>query len=334
MKTFSLPMVVLFVLALAAVYAWVNAGRNRLIIYCAHDALYSEAILERFSEATGIKVTARFDNEATKSLGLVELLIREKDHARCDVFWNNELLGMMDLQARGVLEPYKGSGYARIPGGFKDPAGHWTGFAARLRVFIVNTNHLEAGETAIQAALAGDLSRVAMAKPMFGTTLTHYSVLWKTQGAEQVKAWHADLRQRGLQEVPGNGPVKNLVARGLCDLGYTDSDDYSLAFADGKPVAVLPVRLDNGQTICIPNTVALIKGTRHRAQAEQLVDFLLSAECETLLANARSRQIPLGEVDETRIPEEVRRFKSWAADGIGLTKVLDARNACLDWLKE
>jgi iron(III) transport system substrate-binding protein len=334
MKTFSLPMVVLFVLALAAVYAWVNASRNRLIIYCAHDAIYSEAILERFSDATGIKVTARFDNEATKSLGLVELLIQEKDHSRCDVFWNNELLGMMDLQAKGVLEPYKGSGYARIPGDFKDPAGHWTGFAARLRVFIVNTNHLEAGETAIQAALAGDLSRVAMAKPMFGTTLTHYSVLWKTQGAEQVKAWHADLRQRGLQEVPGNGPVKNLVARGLCDLGYTDTDDYSLAFADGKPVAALPVRLDNGQTICIPNTVALIKGTRHRAEAEQLVDFLLSAECETLLANARSRQVPLGEVDETRIPEEVRRFKSWAADGIGLQQVLDARNACLDWLKE
>ena len=334
MKTFSLPLVVLFVLALAAVYAWVNASRNRLIIYCAHDALYSEAILERFSDATGIKVTARFDSEATKSLGLVELLIREKDHARCDVFWNNELLGMMDLQAKGVLEPYKGSGYARIPEAFKDPAGHWTGFAARLRVFIVNTNHLESGETAIQEALAGDLSRVAMAKPMFGTTLTHYSVLWKTQGAEQVKAWHADLRQRGLQEVPGNGPVKNLVAKGLCDLGYTDTDDYSLAFADGKPVTALPVRLDNGQTICIPNTVALIKGTRHRAQAEQLVDFLLSAECETLLANARSRQIPLGEVDETRIPGEVRRFKSWAADGIGLAQMLDARNACLDWLKE
>ena len=81
-------------------------GRDHaLVVYCAHDAIFSERILKRFEQETGIPIAVRFDTEATKSLGLVDLIIREKEAPRCDVFWNNELLGMFDLQEKGVLSP-------------------------------------------------------------------------------------------------------------------------------------------------------------------------------------------------------------------------------------
>ncbi|MDP6108080.1 MAG: hypothetical protein QGI33_06570 [Candidatus Brocadiia bacterium] len=41
---------------------------------------------------------------------------------------------------------------------------------------------MEPREEAVTAALAGDLSRVAIAKPLYGTTLSHYSVLWDLCG--------------------------------------------------------------------------------------------------------------------------------------------------------
>ena len=311
-----------------------HGGGSPLVVYCAHDSVYSEEVLRDFEARTGIPVAPKFDTEATKSLGLVEQIKREKANPRCDVFWNNELLGTLDLKEEGVLEPYKGEGYARIPEAFRDADGCWAGFGARLRVYIINTDKMEATELAVADMLAGDLSDVAIAKPLYGTTLTHYSVLWDRWGGERLKEWHADCRRRGVVEGGGNAQVKNLVAAGTCALGYTDTDDYFLARDDGLPVEVLPVRLEDGAVIAIPNTVSIIRGTKRLTEAQQLVDYLLSAECELRLANARSRQVPLGPVEDEGIPEAVRALKTWAKDGVPLTALGPARDACLAWLKE
>ncbi|MEA3208973.1 MAG: iron(III) transport system substrate-binding protein [Chthoniobacter sp.] len=319
-------------LALAAL-AWLALRRDALVVYCAHDAIYSERILKEFEQRTGISVAIRFDTEATKSLGLAELIQREKETPRCDVFWNNELLGMLDLQERGLLEPYQGSGFARIPAAFKDPQGHWTGFAARLRVWISNRRAASAAEDPSLLTSAATLSRVAIAKPLYGTTFTHYCVLWNAWGGEKLRAWHHDWRRRGVREVGGNAAAKDLVAEGVCDLGLTDTDDFFEAKDDGKPVAAQPVRLENHATICIPNTVAIIRGTRRAAAARRLVDFLLSEETELALAHSKSRQIPLGPVASDRLPAEVRELVEWAKDGVDLTKLGPARADCLAWLK-
>lgn len=310
-----------------------SEGPEPLVVYCAHDSVYSEGILRRFEQQTGIPVAIKFDTEATKSLGLVNQLIAEKEHPRCDVFWNNQVLGTIDLMEEAILQPYKGPGYERIPSAFKDPQGYWTGFGARLRVDIVNTGNMEATEEAIQQRLQGDLSRMAIAKPLYGTTLTHYSLLWHLWGSERLKQWHADVRERGLLEVAGNAQVKNLVAAGTCDLGWTDTDDYFVAQDDGMPVDMLPVRVEGGATISIPNSVAIIKGTTRLEQAQKLVDFLLSEETELALSQSKARQIPLGPVDESRLSDDVRRLKAWSDDGYDLNELASARDECLDWLK-
>ncbi len=127
--------------------------------------------------------------------------------------------------------------------------------------------------------------------------------------------------------------VKDLVSAGVCDLGWTDTDDFYEARDDAKPVAMLPVRLDHGATICIPNTVAILRGARHLAAAQKLADFLLSEKCEMALAAAKSRQIPLGPVEVTRLPEDVTQLQRWAADGVPLGDLGGASAECLAWLK-
>jgi iron(III) transport system substrate-binding protein len=333
---FSLRLVALatLVAALFACYYFVWTPRKKsLVVYCAHDSIYADQILREFERQTGIPVAVRYDTEATKSLGLVELLLQEKAHPRCDVFWNNELLGTLQLADENMLLPYRGSGYERIPTAFKDRDGRWAGFAARLRLWIVNTNHLAPTQAAIQKALSGDLDRVAIAKPLYGTTRTQYTVLWQLWGHDKLIAWDRDRRARHLREVNGNSTVKDLVSAGVCDLGWSDTDDFFEAKDEGKPVDMVPVRLENGATICIPNTVAILKGTQHLIQAQKLVDFLLSEKCEMELAAAKSRQIPLGPVDASRLPAEVKQLQGWAADGVPLGGIDTANMACLAWLK-
>lgn len=309
-----------------------SLGREKLVVYCAHDAVFAEAVLRDFEKKTGIKVAVKYDTEATKSLGFVEQLTKEKDRPRCDVFWNNELLGTLDLAARGVLEPYQGPGWQRIPAPFRDAEGRWAGFAARLRMTIHHADRPWG-----DALLAGDLMRFAAAKPLYGTTLTHYTALWSLWGGERLKAWHASTRAHGLREVNGNAAVKEAVASGACDAGWTDTDDFFEALDSGAAVAAEPVRLENGATICIPNTVAIIHGTRHADEAELLADFLLSARTELALARSKSRQIPLGKMDAkdaAQLPPEVRALLPAAAASMPLTGLLEARNECLDWLKK
>ena len=329
-KRILLPLASLAALFLAW-WALAHRGPAPLVVYCAHDSIYSEKILRDFEKRTGVKVAIRFDTEATKSLGLVELLDAEKDQPRCDVFWNNELLGTMDLAERGLLEPWKGAGWQRIPQKFRDADGRWTGFAARMRVFIFNPAKLSPGQ--IPARLDGDLARIAIAKPLYGTTLTHYTVLWQMLGAEGLKAWHRGTRARGIVEVNGNAAVKDAVANGVCDLGFTDTDDFFEAKDDGKSVALAPVRIGGGAVIQIPNTVAIIRGTKRETDARRLVDFLLSEETELALSRSKSRQIPLGPVPADQVPAEVRELMEWAKDGVDLSKLGPARAECLAWLK-
>ena len=326
-----LPLAVLAALVAAYLLFW-RRGGDPLVVYCAHDSVYSEKILRQFEAETGIPVTPVFDTEATKSLGLIERLIRERDAPRCDVFWNNELLGTVGLKERGLLIPYKGAGYAATPVGVKDPDGHWTGFAARFRVWIVNTDKMPATQQAIAKKLQGDLSRVAIAKPIYGTTLTHYTVLWNHWGGDKLKAWHRDWRQRGVVEARGNAHVKDLVAEGVCDLGLTDTDDFHVAAEAGKPVRMEPFKLDNGATICIPNTVAIVKGTRRVERARRLVEYLLSAKCQMALAESTARQVPLCAelLGSERLPAFYGR---WVVESYPLASLGPARAECLAWLK-
>lgn len=379
-------------LLLAALWGMPRANRdpNSLVVYCAHDAVYADEILKDFEKQTGIHVDVRYDTEATKSLGLINLIQQERRQPRCDVFWNNEMLGTLELQSQGLLEPYTGSAWKRMPEKYRDDEGHWVGFAARLRVVIVNTRQFSTriptisipGEQspsasslsssifdgeAIQNVVTMETSKVAAAKPLFGTTLTHYTVLWDVWGPDRLKGWHHDLRSRGMREVSGNGPVKDVVAGGTCEIGLTDTDDVFVAMDENLPVEMFPVRVEpdvdpgepasalnaipveapllslsyvpiasgatRGGTICIPNTAAIIRKSRHVDAARKLIDYLGSAEVELKLARSKSRQIPLGPVSDEELPAEVRQLKVWAADGVDLRPLLNARRECLQWLR-
>jgi iron(III) transport system substrate-binding protein len=321
-------------IAAAGVLFLLQPDDDALVVYCAHDAVYSREILDEFTRQTGIKVSVRFDTEATKSLGLVNLLVAEKDNPRCDVFWNNQVLGTIHLQSKGILRPFKGTGWERIPADYKDPDGYWTGFAGRLRVIIYNTDNLAVDE--VDQGLEQDLAKFAFAKPMFGTTLTHFSVLWRDLGADQTRQLHAQLKQRGARMVAGNSTVKNVVADGACDFGWTDTDDYFVAKDDGRPVDILPIRTEDGLTICIPNSVAIIQGSQREADGQRLVEYLLSQATELRLARSRARQIPLGTLDaeaDSEIPDNVRPLIEWAKEAVRYDAALAvARDECLEWL--
>lgn len=323
------------VFGLVLLFGWWRLHKqDAVVVYCAHDAVYAEEILNAFSEKFHIRVIPVFDTEATKSLGLTELIRSERNHPRCDVFWNNEILGTLALQQEGLLAAYPGPGWERMPEAVKDSQARWTGFAARLRVLLVNTNLTRL--TALDPWPAVDPSespQTGWAMPLYGTTLTHYSVLAHAGGIETLQARHQQAVQAGLKFLPGNAAVKDAVARGQLSRGFTDTDDAMQAVVQGAPVQMFPVHVD-GKSIVIPNTVSMIEGCKHPKLAQQLIDFLLSEETETALANSPAQQIPLGPTDLGNLPPQVKLFVEWASAPYPLEQLLPMRDALIPWLKE
>jgi iron(III) transport system substrate-binding protein len=266
-----------------------------VVVFTALDRVYSEPILKRFEQESGIKVLVKYDAEAAKTTGLINQIIARRDHPEADVLWNNEILQTEHLGRLGLLQPYVSPQASRFDASFRHPQGLWTAFAGRIRVCIYNTDLVAASDVPTSLGEMNDAKwrgQVAIGMPFFGTTFTHMCVLSDVWGEGALAQWAEAMKSNEAAIAAGNGPVRDMVAAGERALGLTDSDDANGAILDGRPVAIT-VFSAAGECPMIPNTVAMIADCRHLEEAKALIDFLLSAEVERELAAARSAQIPL-----------------------------------------
>jgi iron(III) transport system substrate-binding protein len=62
-----------------------------------------------------------------------------------------------------------------------------------------------------------------------------------------------------------------MVGRGEAWIGLTDSDDVAAGQAERLPLAQLPM---SGETLLIPNTIAVVSGAPHPDAAQRLFEYL------------------------------------------------------------
>ena len=296
-----------------------------VVVYTALDEQFSEPIFQDFESETAINVLSSYDIESSKTVGLAAQIIKEQRRPRCDLFWNNEILHTIRLQRLGLLRAYVSPVAASYPAAMRDPSGRWYGFAARARVLLVNTDILAVDErpTSIQDLLRPEWKkRVAIAKPLAGTTASHAACLFAHWGAPRAKEFFRALRGNA-QVLAGNRHVSRAVARGTAAFGLTDTDDAMVEIDAAMPVAI--VYPDQGEdqmgTLFIPNTLALIAGGAHPREAEQLVDYLLSPRVEAKLAQGASAQIPLN--PDVVVPARVETPRTIRAMRVDFTQAAD-----------
>ncbi len=293
-----------------------------VVVYTALDQDFSAPIFADFTKETGIIVRPKFDTESTKTVGLVQAIIEERERPRCDLFWNNEILNTLRLERQGLLRPYQSPQASAYPASARSPDGMWYGFAARARVLIVNTNQVAEERRPKSIRDLTDpqwYERCGIAKPLFGTTATQAVCLFAAWGDSEAKEFFDGVK-RNARIMSGNKQVAEAVAAGTLAFGLTDTDDALIEIERGMPVAIIYPDQGEGQvgTLFIPNTLALIKGSPHPEAAEKLVDYLLSDGVERRLADGPSGQIPLREgvaaSPRVKTPSEVRAMQvDWKA---------------------
>ncbi|AKF25991.1 iron ABC transporter substrate-binding protein [Sulfurovum lithotrophicum] len=264
-------------------------------IYVSEDQVFSEPVLKAFEEKTGIRVNAVYDSEESKSTGVMNRLIAEKNNPQADVYWANEPIRAEVLRKKDILVPYESPNAKGIPEEFKQKEHYWTGFSARVRLFIVNKNAEMVPASVFDYAKPEFKGKGVIANPLFGTTTSHMAALFTLLGDANAKQFLEQMKANNVAIATSNGESADLVASGKYDFALVDSDDAVSRLKQHAPVSIIYPDQKEGETglFVIPNTVMLITHAKHPEAAKKLIDFLLSPETEEILAFADCAQIPL-----------------------------------------
>ncbi len=297
-------------LTIAMMFGGCRPHARRVVVYVSTDDAIAVPILRRFEAETGIHVLMVGDTEAQKTRGLLERIRAERGHVVADVLWSSEAIGTEALADDGLLAPHVSRVSTDWPESWRSPGHLWHAFSPRPRVLVFDPRRVSRDEvpTSWSDLVAPQWSsHVVFADPRYGTTGGHLAAMRWRLGAEAYGDWVTALKTGGVRTLPGgNAAVVDTVRRGEAKLGATDADDVRAANLAGANLdMVIPSHgpaAEEGPML-MPNTVAIIQGAPHPAEAAELADWLLSEHTARMLASSASGNVPLQESVAADFPE-------------------------------
>jgi iron(III) transport system substrate-binding protein len=273
-----------------------TSDKGKVVVYTSVDEVFAEPICMHFEQETGIKVLLVPDTEETKSTGLLNRLIAEKERPRADVFWSGDPVRAAILKSKGVSASYQSAAADGLPTEFSDLQHHWTSFSARARVLIYNKDLVAEDQkpTSIyDLADARFKGKACLANPLFGTTSMHAAALFQSLGEDDARKFFQSLVDNEVKILSSNGEVRRRVANGEFSIGLTDTDDVNVAIQEGKPVGFVYPDANGIGTLVMPNAAVLVAGGPNSKNGKKFIDYLLRAETESALARSEAAQMPL-----------------------------------------
>lgn len=266
-------------LAFAAVaFAGAASAQQKLFVYTSmKESMVGEIKTAFAKKHPDIKVD--FQSAGAGKLMAKIAAERESGKILADVLWTSEVPDFYQLKKDGLLQPYTPAEIKSVLNPFTDWDGSFT--AVRLGTLGIgyNTRLVKEPPKAWQ-----DLTKPAfkgaygIANPaLSGTAYMSVALLAKQFGWDYFEA----LRKNGAKMGKGSGQVVDDTASG--DLVASLAVDY-----------ITLDKVDKGATIAlayppemlvVPSPIAIFKGSPNADAAKKLVDFLLSKEGQTIIAN-------------------------------------------------
>ncbi len=256
---------------------------NELTVYSSHPSELINSVVNSFTEETGIKVNV-------VGAGTGELLKRvqaESANPLGDVIWGG---GAESLNSfKEYFASYKTASHDRIDPLFRDTEDRWFGFALLPMVVIYNTDLVSGDDIPTSWADVTDpkwKGKIAMASPVkSGSSYTITATLLTAFGKDTeagfdfVKNFVANLDGKILGSSSG-------VPKGVVDKEYAigltlEKSAVKYKNAGGNIGIVYP----SEGTSAVPDAAALIKGAVNEENGKLFLDYIVSKEVQTTLAN-------------------------------------------------
>jgi iron(III) transport system substrate-binding protein len=224
------------------------------------------------------------------STGIVTAkILAEQGAQQGDAIWGLAVTSTMQLKARGLLEPYAPKNVDALRPSFRDTSAppYYTGMEGWVAAVCFNT--IEAQKLNLpRPASWFDLldprlkGRITMPHPASsGTGYFHVSAWIQMFGEEKAWAFMDRLHDNiAFYAHSGSQPCKQ-AASGEFALGISAETSAVDARNKGAPIEGLVMKEGGGWEM---DTFAILKGTKHLAAAQRLMDFAASLKANELYA--------------------------------------------------
>jgi iron(III) transport system substrate-binding protein len=205
---------------------------------------------------------------------------RQSGQLTVDVLWHSEVPDFIQLKRQGMFEAYVSPEAKFVQSTIKDPDGYFT--PARLGTLGIayNTRRVT-NPPKSWADLADSRFRnsFGIANPaLSGTAYMSLTAFIGNLGWEYIEK----LKANGAKIGAGSGEVVDDAASG--DLRASLGVDYIVIdkIQKGANLAIVFPQ----EMLVVPSPVAIMKGTPNLAAAKKFIDFLLSKDAQTIIANS------------------------------------------------
>ena len=243
-------------------------------------------IYRLFEGLTGTRVEV----EKIYHLDVERRLLDERADPRADVLVTNSQVAVEAARQTGIFEPYEAEVARRYEEWLRAPDYSWLSFTAWPRVAMINRRLLP--DPATWPRTLDDLSgepfrgKVSMATTSEETTVSHWSSIRAAKGDPFAWGLVERLIANGLRTYESNKATREALVRDGNAVALVNSSNYHVFLMEGNPVGEAWLDQEPGGlgTHVEAHVVAVVRDARHARAARAFVDFLLSADVQTLLA--------------------------------------------------
>ncbi len=298
---------------------------GRLNIYTARQYTSDQAIYAAFEEETGIRVRFR-DTSAPQ---LLESMKTEGASSPADIVIAPDVGSLWKFQEAGLLQPVTSPRLeAAIPETFRDPEGHWFGFARRARIIVYDPDRLNADDISDYGSLAGETMKgeVCMRSSSNIYNLSLMAELIERWGEDDAAAWAQSVRDNFAREPQGGDTVQiQSVSAGECAITIVNhyywvrmmtsssSDQRDMA----ERTAIIFPTVGAGTHVNITGA-GVAANAPNRDAAIAFLEFLASERGQELLTGP-TKEFPM--VDGVPLPDGLESLPEFIASDVPMLKL-------------
>ncbi len=259
-----------------------EASGQTVSIYSLRQEQLLAPVLAQFEAATGITTRVVYGDGA-----LIERTKREGRTSPADLVISNDFVKLVDLQDAELTEQLESPVAPELLRVLPNGGSHWLPLTIRARVIFANAKGAGAVSSYEDLATAGQ--KICVRSGLHNYNITLFSYLLTTWGEQEFRAWLAGVKRNLGRKPNGNDrdQIRGIHA-GICDVSIGNSyylarmqaDPKQSRFAEGVQ-AIFP---DPAQTNV--SGVALLKHSRNKAHARQLVQYLLEPSAQQFFADS------------------------------------------------
>jgi iron(III) transport system substrate-binding protein len=282
-------------LALAAALSACGSDADTLTVYSAQHESLVRAMLEDFTEETGIELEFRDANDSE----LANQLIEEGEASPADVFLTENSPAISAVDEAGLLAPLEEETLSQVGEQYRPSSGNWTGFAARSTALIYNPAEIAEDELPASVLELADPAwegEVAIAAGGADFQAIVSAVL-ELEGEETTREWLTGL-ERNAEIYASNTAIMKAVDEGEVPVGITYHyywfRDQAQNGLIGDDAELHYFRNQDPGAFVSVSGAGVLASSDQKEQAQQLVAYLTSPAAQERLADSSALEYAVG----------------------------------------